>query len=407
MDDTVTGCDVLIVGGAAMGSSVAWHLAGEPGFSGTIVVVEADPTYRHCASALSAASIRQQFSAPVNIRLSLHGIAFLRAAATHLEVDGERPEIGLVERGYLYLATPAGAATLAALQARQAAEGADIVHLDQAALAARFAWLSCEGIAAGNLGRTGEGWFDGWGLMQAFRKAARARGVIYRADRVTGLDMAGGRIVAARLASGGRLACRTLVNCAGACGAQIAAMAGITIPVAAKRRSVFSFHCRTSLPDCPLIIDPSGVYVRPEGKPDADGQLYLCGTSPRPGDPDPDWDTDAPEANPVDWDLFESRIWPVLAARVPAFGAIRPGRAWSGPYDMNRLDANAILGPATGVDNFFLCNGFSGHGLQHAPGVGRGLAEWIARGRPASLDLADLGHARLVRGQPLREENVI
>ena len=86
--------DVLIVGGAAMGSSVAYHLLSDPAFRGRVVVVEKDPTYQRSASALSAASIRQQFSSPVNIRISLHGIAFLRAVHEHLAVGDEVPEIG-------------------------------------------------------------------------------------------------------------------------------------------------------------------------------------------------------------------------------------------------------------------------------------------------------------------------
>jgi glycine/D-amino acid oxidase-like deaminating enzyme len=149
---------------------------------------------------------------------------------------------------------------------------------------------------------------------------------------------------------------------------------------------------------CPLLIDVTGAYVRPEG------EGFICGVSPDADGPDPDWGTDG---DAVDWSLFEERIWPALAHRIPAFEAIRPGRAWAGPYDMCALDHNAIVGPAVGLDNFLLCNGFSGHGLQQAPAVGRGLAEWIAHGRYVTLDLSDLGHARVAEGRPLLERNVI
>ena len=117
--------DVVIAGGAAMGSSTAYHLLSEPAFRGRVLVVEKDPTYQRSASALSAASIRQQFSSPVNIRISLHGIRFLREIGEHLAVDGDRPEIGLREGGYLYCASPAGASILAENQAIQAAERAE------------------------------------------------------------------------------------------------------------------------------------------------------------------------------------------------------------------------------------------------------------------------------------------
>jgi glycine/D-amino acid oxidase-like deaminating enzyme len=134
--------------------------------------------------------------------------------------------------------------------------------------------------------------------------------------------------------------------------------------------------------------------------------MFICGLSPPP-EADPDWDDRDPAASDVDWSLFEDQIWPALAARVPAFEAIRPGRAWTGPYDMNLVDHNAIVGPAEGCPNLLLANGFSGHGLQQAPALGRALAEWILHGRSVTLDLTDLGHARIIENRPLLERNVI
>lgn len=397
--------DVVIVGGAAMGSSLAFHLLSDPAFTGRVVVVEKDSTYRLSASALSAASIRQQFSSPVNIRISLHGIAFLRALGQHLAVDGEAPEIGLREGGYLYLAGAAGAPVLAQNQALQAAEGADILLLDPAALKARFPWLALDDIACGTFGRSGEGWFDGWGLLQAFRRKARSLGAEYRAGRVVAVERAGTRVTAVRLDDGTRIACGTLVNCAGSGGRSLAALAGVDIPVKAKRRYVFTFTCREAVPDCPLLIDTTGVYVRPEGE-----NGFICGVSPEAHE-DPDWDDDDPATQEVDHTYFEERIWPALAVRVPAFEAIRPGQAWAGPYDMCGLDHNAVLGftgrGLPGPDNFILCNGFSGHGLQQSPAVGRGLAELIVHGGWRSLDLSELGFARVVENRPLLERNVI
>ena len=398
--------DVVIVGGAAIGSSVACHLALDPAFKGRVVVVEKDSTYQLSASALSAASIRQQFSSAVNIRISLHGIAFLRQIGTLLAVDGEKPEIGLHEGGYLYVASEAGAATLAANQKLQKAEGADIALIDAAALQQKFGWLNTQELACGTFGVTGEGWFDGWALLQAFRKKARSLGVTYVAGEVAAYERDGSRIVAVRLTDGQRIACGVAVNAAGSHGARMAATAGIDIPVRAKKRYVFTFTCKDDVSNCPLLIDTSGAYCRPEGQRTQDGQMFICGASP-PADQDPDWDEAAPDVGDVDWSFFEETVWPALAHRVPAFESIRPGRAWAGPYDMNLADANAILGRAVGLDNFYLANGFSGHGLQQAPAVGRGLAELIAHGRYVTLDLADLGHARIVEQRPLLETNVI
>jgi glycine/D-amino acid oxidase-like deaminating enzyme len=398
--------DVVIVGGAAIGSSVACHLAAEPGFSGSIVVVEKDPTYRLSASALSAASIRQQFSSPVNIRISLHGIAFLRDIASRLGVEGDAPEIGLREGGYLYLGDASNAPILKANQALQKAEGADIALLDQSALRTRFPWLATDDLVCGTLGVSGEGWFDGWGLLQAYRKKARSLGVTYVQGEVEGYEVEAGRVVAVRLTDGTRVACGFAVNAAGSKGAVLAATAGIDIPVRPKKRYVFTFTCKGEVENCPLLIDTSGVYCRPEGHASAQGQMFICGASP-PADANPDWDEAAADVGDVDWSFFEETVWPALAARVPAFESIRPGQAWAGPYDMNLIDANAILGPAIGLPNLLLANGFSGHGLQQSPAVGRGLAEFIVHGRYKSLDLTALGHARIVEGRALLEANVI
>jgi glycine/D-amino acid oxidase-like deaminating enzyme len=399
MIDDVPAADVVIVGGAAMGSSLAYHLLSDPGFSGRVVVIEKDPTYRHSASALSAASIRQQFSSPVNIRISLHGIAFLRTIGEHLAVGGDRPEIGLREGGYLYVASPAGAAILAENHALQAVEGADILLLDPPGLKKRFPWLRTEDLAGGAFGRSGEGWFDGWGLLQAFRRKARSLGATYIAGEVGSLEREGPRIAAIVLTDGTRIPCGVVANCAGSGGPALAQLAGLDIPVRAKRRYVFTFTCRDRVENCPLLIDTSGVYVRPEG------EGFICGASPTGAD-DPDWRDDDPNTQEVDHGFFEEVVWPALAHRVPAFEAIRPGRAWAGPYDMCLLDHNAIVGPA-GPDNFYLCNGFSGHGLQQSPAVGRGLAEFIVHGRYRSLDLSDLGFERIAAGRPLLERNVI
>jgi len=393
--------EVVIIGGAVMGSSLAYHLLSDRDFRGRVVVVEKDPTYRRSASALSVASIRQQFSTAVNIRISLYGIQFLRNIAEHLELGGERPEIGLREGGYLYVATTAGVMGLAERHAAQHREGADILLLDQADLKNRFPWLNVTDLAAGAWGRTGEGWFDGWALLQAFRSKARALGAVYRAGEVVAIERAGERVAAVRLRDGSRIGYGALVNCAGANGRVVAALAGVALPVAGKRRDVFTFNCRERIAGFPLLIDVTGLYVRPEGTG------FLCGASPRAGEDDPDWRDDDPATQEVDWALFEERLWPALAHRVPAFAAIRPGRAWAGPYDMNSLDQNAVIGPAGAVGNFYLCNGFSGHGLQQAPAVGRGLAERIVHGRYLTLDLSDLGYDRVVANRPLIECNVI
>jgi glycine/D-amino acid oxidase-like deaminating enzyme len=389
--------DVVIAGGAVMGSSVACHLAMDAGFSGRVLVVEPDPTYQRSASALSAGSIRQQFSSPVNIRISLYGIAFLREIARHLAHDDHAPEIGLTEGGYLYVAAGANAEILRENQKLQEALGADVIVFDRTNLATTFAWLNTGDIDVGTFGQSGEGWFDGYGLMQAFRAKARSLGVNYVQSSVMGIIVADDRVQSVQLDDGRRIDCGHFVNTAGASGARkLADHCGFRLPVYAKKRSVFSFRCPDALPRFPLLIDTSGVWARPEG----DG--YICGWSPSDDD-----EADHADDFTVDWHLFEDVIWPALAHRVPAFEQLRPGRAWAGHYDMCLLDHNAVVGRVPGLANAYLAAGFSGHGLQQSPAVGRGLAELIVHGGYRTLDLSDLGADRILTGQPLRERNVI
>lgn len=388
-------CDVLIVGGGVIGSAIAWWLARDSGFGGSVVVVERDPSYRESSTALSAASIRQQFSVPENIAMSLFGIQFLRNVADHLTVDGDAPALSLHEGGYLFLATPDKRGILERNHALQTAAGADIGWLEPEALKARFPWLTVDDLAAGTLGLSGEGWFDAYALLQGFRKAARALGVTYVTDEVTGFSRDGARITGATLASGAHIACGTTVNAAGARAGMVAERAGITLPVRPRRRNVFVFDCREPVPGLPLMIDPSGVYVRPEGN------QFICGVSPDEAD-----DPDTLDLT-VDHALFEDHIWPCLAHRVPAFEAIKQVGAWAGLYEVNTLDHNAILGPHPEVSGMLFANGFSGHGLQQAPAVGRAIAEWIIHGRWVSLDLSAFSYDRIPANRPVRELNVV
>jgi glycine/D-amino acid oxidase-like deaminating enzyme len=400
-DSIPSSADIVIIGGAVSGSSTAYHLAKDPAFNGRVIVIEKDPTYTKCASALSAASIRQQFSSEVNVKISLYGIDFLRTIAEHLAIGDDKPAIDLHEGGYLYVATDAGRPILENNEKLQNGLGADIVLLERNGLKARFPWLNTDDITMGSYGQSGEGWFDGWGLMQAFRKKARSLGVAYIDGEVTALEKNNGTITAVILQDGTRIACGAVLNAAGASGGrEIAAMAGLDIPVFSKRRSVFSFHCKGEVGNAPLLIDLSGTWFRPEGKPTAEGQMFICGGSP--GDDDPE-----SKSFDIDWDVFENLYWPALAHRVPAFENIKLGRAWTGHYDMNVFDHNAIIGRAVGFSNFYLANGFSGHGLQQSPAIGRGLSELLIHGRFTTLDLSDLGHERVIANTPIHEANVI
>lgn len=388
--------DVVIVGGAIIGSAVATFLAARDDFDGRIVVVERDPSYRTSSTTLSAASIRQQFSTPTNIRISQFGIELLRDPGRFLAVAGEPvPEIDFVEGGYLFLATDAGRATLEANHAVQTELGVDVVLLDPAELVARFPWLNVADLAGGSLGRSGEGWFDAAALLGAFRRKARSLGVEYRTGEVTAIDRDGDAIRGVRIADGTQIEATWVVDAAGPRAASVAAMAGIELAVEARKRYVYHVESPARLAT-PLTVDPSGVYMRPEGP------AYIAGFSPHGDDPDP-----PAEDLRVDRRPFEERVWPALAHRVPAFEQLRLLDAWAGHYEVHTLDHNAVIGPHPTIRGFLFANGFSGHGLQQAPAVGRGLAEWIVTGRYETLDLSPLGYQRVLRGEPIVERNVI
>ncbi|MGD0491955.1 MAG: FAD-binding oxidoreductase [Steroidobacteraceae bacterium] len=387
--------DVVIAGGGVVGSACAYHLKCELNFPGSVLVIEPDPSYRDAASTRSASSIRLQFSTPINIALSAYGFEFLRAAPERLPAAGGAA-LGLVESTYLYLATPPGRASLEERAAIQRAHAVPVTLHDRTSLAARYPWLNTSDLAGGCDTARGEGWFDGYALLSTLRAAAQAGGALYVRDRATGFDRsADGLITAVRLEERGTIGCHFAVNAAGTRSAELAASVGVDLPVRPRKRNVFVFTCDTPLPRCPLVIDPSGLWFRSER------DRFLCGP---PTDPDVDVE---PGDFEVDYALFEHAAWPALAHRVPAFEAIRMTSAWAGHYDFNTFDQNAFVGPVPGIPNLLLASGFSGHGLQQAPGIGRGLAEHIRFGAYTGLDLTPLSYARYLANEPLRELNVI
>jgi len=376
-----------------MGSALAYWLTREEP-TASVVVIERDPGYATASSALSAASIRQQFTTPVNIRISQSSIEFLRAAGELLAVDELKPDIGLTEAGYLYLASDAsGLESLRQAHAIQTQHCAAVALLTPAELAARFPWLATADVVAGSLGLRGEGWFDGYQLLTALARKARSQGARFLRGEAAGVEVRGRSVEAVTLGDGSRLSCGSLINAAGPWARAVGRLAGVDLPVFARRRTVYVIACRTRMAAFPLLIDPSGFWVRPEGNG------FIAGLAP----------VDDPDDVPLepDYGAFESFLWPALAARVPAFEAARLERAWAGYYEMNVFDHNGIVGLHPEIANLGFMNGFSGHGMQQGPVVGRGMAELILHGRFTTLDLSALGFERIAAKRPLRELNVI
>ncbi len=383
--------DVLIAGAGVMGASTAfWLTRLQPQWR--VVLVERAPDFAQASSSLSASSIRQQFSSPVNIALSQFGARFLHEADQWLG-PGSQAALGFHEAGYLYLAGPAQEAALRALHAVQQAHGVELALLQADALARRFPWLNTQDISLGSLGLRGEGWFDGPGLHQRLLQSARQQGAELWSDEVMALQVQGPNLQAVTLRHHGRISPGLFVNAAGAWSARLSPPGAPPLPVVAARRSVFVLSCPQPLPDCPLLIDPSGFWLRPEGR-------YLI-TGREPIDDRPDLPLEP------DWREIDEAQWMQLAHRIGALQALRVERAWAGYYEMNLFDHNAFIGPHPGLSGYAVICGFSGHGMQHAPGAGLALAEWLIGGQPRSVDVRALGLQRWLDGQPLREANVI
>ena len=387
--------DVIIMGGAAIGSSTAYFLASQADFKGSVLVVEKDFTYEKCATTLSAASIRHQFSTPNNIQMSQFGTQFIKNIADYLSVEGQAPEVGFQEAGYLFLATDAGRNILESNHRVQRSLNVDVALLSPAQLQKRFPWMNTDDLSAGSLGLSGEGWLDAYGLMIGFRRKAISLGVAYQQAQVMSINREGRQIKSVSLSDGSTVGCSVVINAAGTGARSLAQSAGITLPVESRKRCVFHFTSSAQITHCPLVIDPSGAYFRPEGNG------FICGISP-PEDRDPEcFDFDVQHA------LFDEVLWPLLATRVPGFEAARVQNAWAGHYDLNTVDHNVILGAHPDLDNLLFANGFSGHGMQQSPAVGRALSELVTYGEYRTLNLSPLGWQRILENRPLLEVNVV
>ncbi|MEM9583539.1 MAG: FAD-binding oxidoreductase [Pseudomonadota bacterium] len=393
-----TSYDVVIVGGAIYGSSVAWWLSRNPDFDGSILVVERDPTYEFASTSHTNSCIRQQFSNAVNIQISQFGAEFIHGFKDFMGVE-DAPEIALHSYGYMYLAdNEAFAANLQAQQKTQASLGAGTKYMTRAEIAAAYPFYNLEDIIGGNHNLINEGYFDGGTIFDWWKRRAKAQGVEYIHNEVIAMtrNASGTRVESVTLSTGEVIACSTSVNCSGPRAVLTSRMVGIEVPIEPRKRYTFIFDAETPLDrGLPLTIDPSGVHMR------SDGQYYLAGCPP---DEDPAVEyTDFVE----DHTIWQQKAWPAIATRVPAFEAVKLINSWVGHYAYNTLDQNAVIGPHTEVENFIFVNGFSGHGLQQSPALGRGVAEWIAYGEYRSIDLTAFGFGRIESQTAFLEKAVI
>lgn len=395
-----TSYDVVIVGGAIMGASVAWYLTDNPDFDGSVLVVERDMTYAACSTAHTNSCMRQQFSEELNVRISQYAADYVKNLRSYMGGDDRVPDLSIQNFGYMYLAdTEAFAKVLRQnLEVqRRAGAGTELMTPDEIRRA--YPFYNVDDIILGSINTVDEGYWDGATVFDWWRRQSRERGVTYIQNEVVAMtrSAAGNRVETVTLASGETIACGQVVNASGPRAARTAAMAGIELPVEPRKRFTWIFSAEQPLDRAlPLTIDPSGVHVREVG-----GGTYQCGAHTA-ADPAVDFDD-----FDMDFSLWENHVWPVIATRIPQFEAIKVTHEWAGHYAMNTLDQNAIIGPHGQVENFVFINGFSGHGLQQSPAMGRGIAEWLTYGEYRALDLTPFSYGRIASGTPIIEKAVI
>ncbi|KAM3601095.1 uncharacterized protein V6R79_007612 [Siganus canaliculatus] len=422
--------DIVIVGGGVVGWSVAYWLKTKERLRGEvkIVVVERDPTYTRASTVLSCGGIRQQFSLSENVHLSLASADFMRNINEHLGVlDQEPVDLQFNHAGYLFLASEEGTHILEENYNTQRSAGAKVSLLSPTQVKERFPWMNVEGVALASYGLENEGWLDPWSLLNAFRRKAMSMGVIQCRGEVTDFKhttnvmttVEGERLNLRRIKSVKvqmansleyqPVECAIVVNAAGAFSGELAkklgigfgpkdSIAGIPVPVEPRKRYVYVLNCPDGPGlDTPFVIDYSGVYLRREGI----GGNYICGMAPEEAE---EPDTSNLE---VDHQFFEDKIWPGLASRIPAFEKLKVTSSWAGYYDYNTFDQNAIIGIHPLVNNMYFATGFSGHGLQHSPAVGRAVAELILDGGFKTLNLSNFDFRRILAEEPLLERNIV
>ncbi|NNC37967.1 MAG: FAD-binding oxidoreductase [Acidimicrobiales bacterium] len=392
--------DIVIVGGAIMGSSTAWFLSDNKDFNGSVLVVERDPSYEFSSTMHTNSCMRQQFSEHLNVQISQFAADFVKNIRDYMGGDDRVPELSVRSFGYMYLANHEEFAdVLRASQKVQLEAGAATQLMTPREIKQAYPFYNVDDIVLGSINLIDEGYWDGTAVFDGWRRQAQEKGVEYISNEVVAMSNSkdGTRVQSVTLKSGDVISCGKVLNASGPRASRTAKMAGIDVPVEPRKRYSWIFSAEQPLDqDLPLTIDPSGVHVRENG-----GGTYQCGGH---SDVDP---AVAYDDFVMDFEIWENHVWPILATRIPQFEAIKVQSEWAGHYAYNTFDHNAIMGPHDEVENFFFLNGFSGHGLQQSPAMGRGTAELLTYGSYRSLDLSPFHYRRIPDNKPIVEKAII
>ena len=384
--------DIVVIGGGAIGAAVAYYVkSADPGIA--VTVVERDPTYDLASTPRASGGIRRLFALPENIELSKYSIDFFETFPEAMAIGGVQAEVGFKKNGYLFIVPPSDTDVLKQNFDTQQRLGCNVHWLEPHELKQKFPSMNVDDLGAA-VHSPHDGWLDPQSVLTGFRNKARSLGAQFIADEVVGLVRNGSCVTAAALKSSERIEASHFVNAAGAWAKDICAMLDIEVPIEPLRRFEHYFESQESIEPLPYLKDPQRLAFRPEGKGYSGGVPTLA--EPRGYN------------FAVDRDYFENAVWPLLAHRFPQFERTRCFSTMPGLYDQNDFDGNVIIGPgADGLGNFHLLSGFSGHGLMHAPGCGRAMAELLLTGTFQSIDLTRFGWQRLLDGTPVREQGII
>lgn len=384
MTDLKATADVVIIGGGIMGASTAYHLA-QRGCT-DLVILERD-LLAQASTGLSAGGIRQQFSHPANIRLSQEAVRVFSRFKEQFDVDMEFRQVG-----YLFLA-----------QSEQVwqefLENVDIqlqYHVPVEVLTPddirhRWPYLHVADLQGGTFCAE-DGYADPYMAAMGFANAARRLGVrIEEQTKVTGIRIEGGRMVGVETTRG-QVSSPIVINVAGPWGGEVARLAGLDLPVRPYRRQVFVTKAFEAIPKpVPMILDiEPAFYFRGEGPG------LLMGMS----------DPDEPSSfnTNVDYSFLE-RLIDRAVQRAPILEEAEIHRGWGGLYAITP-DDNPIIGALPGADGLFCAIGFSGHGFQQAPTVGRILSELTLDGE-TDFDISPFAHDRFDRVMGKAETRVV
>jgi glycine/D-amino acid oxidase-like deaminating enzyme len=384
--------DVLITGGGIMGSATAYYLTkADPALK--VAVVERDPSYAQASTTLSMSNVRIQFSLKENIQISQYAFHVLERFEEDMAVEDRKPRIYFHREGNLFLVDEQNLAAARRAFDLQRSLGCRIEWWSPDEIKQHYPLYETKGLIGATFGPD-DGHFDAYAALMAYKAKARSFGADYLTGEVVKIRTESGRAAGVELADGRALAAVCVVNCGGAWAARIAETAGVKLPVQPVKRQVFALDTAVkSDRPLPLTVLLSGLYFRSET-----GGLILLGKS-MPEDP---------VGFNFSWDeqRFMEILWPELAEFVPAWDRLKLVRGWAGLYAVNTLDGNAILGEWPEIKGLYLAAGFSGHGLQQGPAVGRYLSELILN-RPLSLDLSIFSPQRVLNNTPLSEAGIV